>query len=472
MRRLSPTATLLRNSRLFALPPPLPRPALDVKAALNHDSDSATLPYPTHAAIETSEESLARGDWGLKRPLPLRSTTRTSTPTIKIENVDSIDHITDFSSAADHGRTLDKFQEIDMPISVMLRERRASVYQPPPKSVFEADLDNTAMSPDSVQERWKFKSPWIAGQDDGEFNEYLARKVKKRKGDFREFLRQRLVRSQAATRRREALEGDEDPANLETMGQENVNISKEELDMFVRRLRKDADAMQRLLEEFLDLPREQSAQRSAVGRSTYNDRGPPSTHPSAGLSYLRTASHTFNHPIHGPQAEKTPTKARVLRPQGEIGRGKKRAVIGVAGVAAEDPRQPFASGDDLPEVERFDPEIVGGGKIWVQPKRADIDVKGHIKLGIKRAEKNAVNVLKADRGDLKEEVLPAAAVDTATDRDVPDLAPSRPVRSGVAQGYGLEDLAGPSRSGKAKPFEGESDLTALLGRALQGKKTN
>ena len=466
-------ADLLRNSRLFALPHPLPLPAkpsirdapTSGAAASSFDSDTATLPYPTHAAIETTESSLARGDWGLKRPLPLRSTARTSTPTIKIDNVDSIDHITDFSSAADHVRTLEKWQEIDMPLSVMLRERRASSYRPPPKSVFEPEIDNTAVHPDSGQERWKFKGPWLAGQNYGEFSDYLERKVKNRKGDFREFLRQRLIRSQAAVRRREMLgNGDGTERGPESEGMETMEVTEEELDMFVKRLRKNQDAMHRLLEEFLDLPREQSDNRL----STYNDEGPPTTHPSAGLSYLRTASHTFNHPINGPQEDKSPTLARVLKPQATTGRGKTKAMVGVAGVVAEDPRQPFATSDDLPEVERLNPDIVGGGKVWVQPKRADVDVKGRIKLGIKRAGKNAVDVLKADRGGFKEDELPAAAVEAATNRDVPDLAPSRQGAARGAQGYGLEDLA---TSERAKPFEGESDVAVLLGRALRGKKT-
>ena len=482
VKRLSPTADLLRNSRLFALPHPLPRPSKpSIAPALaglisNFESDTATPSYPTHAAIDTTEESLARGDWGLKRSLPLRSTTRTSTPSIRIENVDSIDHITDFSSAADHVLTLRKWQEIDIPMSVMLRERRASSYQPPPKSVFESELDNTAIHPDRVQERWRFKGPWLAGQNEFEFGDYLRRKVKNRKGDFRNFLRQRIVRAQAATSRRELLEkGEATEQVFKKLRQKPVVVTDDDLDEYVKRLRKDQEAMHRLVEEFLDLPREQSAHRSAMGRPTYNDKGPPTTHPSAGLSYLRTASHTFNHPIHGPQDDKTPYQARILRPRGILGsRGRsasrKQAVLGVAGVAAEDPKKPFAHSDDPPEIEMLDPDIPGGGKVWVQPKRADIDVQGRIQLGLKRAEKNAVDVLMADRGDLKKEELPAAAVESATKRGVPDLAPSRQGAARDAQRYGLEDIA-PQRSPRATPFEAGSDMAALLGRALQGKKS-
>ena len=465
MRRLSPVADLLRNSRLFALPTPLPPPAKPSTSiaitgqgvAAEFDSDTATIPHPTHAAIETTERSLARGDWGLKRSLPLRSTMRTSNPTIKIDNVDSIDYITDFSSAADHVRTLEKWQEIDMPMSVMLRERRASAYQPAPKSVFEPEIDNTAVTPKSGQERWKFKGPWLAGKSKGEFNAYLEQKVKKRKADFREFLRQRLMRSHAAVRRQEMQENSPETDTME--------VAEEEVDVFVKRLRKDPDTMYRLIEEFLDLPREQSDKR----QSTYHNEGPPITHPSAGLSYLRTASHTLNHPINGPQEDKSPILARILKPQSPSGRAKTKAMLGVAGVVAEDARQPFTTSDEQPGIVRMNPDTIGGGKIWVQPKRADIDTMGRIKLGLKRAEKNAVDVRKADLGVPKEDELPAAAVETATNRNVPDLAPSRQGAARGSQSYGLEDIA---RSERAKPFEGESDLSALLGKALQGRRTS
>lgn len=456
-------ADLLRNSRLFALPHPLPVPIKPSTRLLPRtsaaasivDSDTATLPHPTHAAIETTEGSLARGDWGLKRPLPLRSTTRTSTPSIKIDNLDSIDYITDFSSASDLVRTLEKVQELDISVSVLSRDRRLSNYQPPPKSVFESEVDNTAVAANSGQERWKFTGPYLAGQNAGEFNDYLARKVKGRKSDFREFLRQRLIRSQAAVRQQEM------PESGEELG--SVEVTEEEVDGFVKRLRKDQAAMHRLLRDFLDLPRDQSNK----AQSTYDDQGPPITHPSAGLSYLRTSSHTFNHPVNGPQEDKSPVLGRVLKPQSIARQEKSKAVLSVAGVAVEDPRQPFTKVDETPGIAQLDPDMVGGGKIWLQPKRASIDVKGRINIEVKRADKNAIDVLTADRGESQPDELPAAAIEAATNRDVPDLAP---LRTGTARGpltYGLGDVP---TSGRAKPFEGQSDITALLGQALRGGK--
>src|SRR5947207_4919817 len=107
--RVSPAANLLRKSRLFALPPSLSPPVQPPTSSQVSESDTATLPYPIRAAIETPRSSLARGDWGLKRPLPSKSTTTSSSsPVVRVNYLDTFEHITDFESAADHTVTLEK----------------------------------------------------------------------------------------------------------------------------------------------------------------------------------------------------------------------------------------------------------------------------------------------------------------------------------------------------------------------------
>src|SRR5690348_438613 len=108
--RVSPTANLLRKSRLFSLPPSLSPPAPTATSSRVSESETATLPYPIRAAIETPSSSLANGDWGLKRPLPSKSTTgSSSTPVVRVNKLDTFEHITDFESAADHTVTLKKW---------------------------------------------------------------------------------------------------------------------------------------------------------------------------------------------------------------------------------------------------------------------------------------------------------------------------------------------------------------------------
>src|SRR5689334_15181708 len=104
---LSPTANLLRNSRLFSIPNPLPRPPASVQfrdgAGVIKESETATRPFPTHQAIATTPKSAARGDWGLKRPLPVRSRLlQSGDPVVRVNALDTIEHITDFDSATDH----------------------------------------------------------------------------------------------------------------------------------------------------------------------------------------------------------------------------------------------------------------------------------------------------------------------------------------------------------------------------------
>lgn len=463
LRRLSPTANLLRTSRLFALPPQLERPNTDLTATSIQYSDTSTTPYPTHAAIHTTESSLARGDWGLKRALPLKSTTRTSTPTIYIDNVDSIDHITDFGSAADHVITLRKWQELDMALSRGNVAKKASTQLSPATSVFDSQYDNTQVDERSLggrsKQRWKYRGPWIAGKSDGEFNQYLAKSLKRRKLDFRRFLGAKLAPIKAAQRRREATERGEDLAELEP-------ISEHELDAYIKRLRNDENAMHKAVEEFLDLPRDAS---QAVGgvESGYDVKGPPTTHPSAGLSYIRTESHMSNHPEFGPQESKTPFGGRVVAPQKIRGINQRQALIGIGGVVAGDHRYTFFKEEPLAGVGQYDPDIEGGAKLWVHPKRATVDARGRIELVVDRADKNAINVATGLHSEEESLQPPPAAVAGARNREIPNLTARIPRSS---QGYGLENLDEGNRAGRAEPFlgpflgpnDGQPDVNLLL----------
>lgn len=482
MKRLSPTANLLRTSRLFSLPPPLPKPSADLSTTRSSESETATLPYPINASIQTTESSLGRGDWGLKRPLPLKSTTKSSTPTIHIDNIDSIDHITDFDSAADHVLTLRKWQELDMPISLAEKQRTATGASKPSRSVFDSQYDNTHFDNRTQSEdppmklnrqRWKYGGPWLAGQSDIQFQEYV-RKVKKRKPDFRQFLHTQLATIKAAARRREAVE---EGTDAETVG---VSVTKEEVDNYVKHLRNDDDAMQKVLEEFLDLPRNE-VQTQGRGISDYDENGPPTTHPSAGLSYLRTGSRIFNHPNFGPQASETPVEGRVVAPQKIQGRTQARALIGVGGVVGVDSRYTYTKNEE-PGLASFDPDIPGGAKLWVNPRKAIVGSQGKIELIVDRATKNAVNIARGLHSeDVKPpEALPEAAMTAALrDRTTPTLTPDQLRIKRSNQGYGVEDLDVQGRSGRAKPFVGLDDgestsnqkLNELLEASLRGNQT-
>ena len=450
MRRLSPTANLLRTSRLFSLPPSLPRPSSDLTASANFESDSATLPYPIHAAIETTVSSLGRGDWGLKRSLPLKSTTRTSTPTIHIDNVDSIDHITDFGSAADHVLTLRKWQELGTPLS-MAEEKPAKPskqQQRYPRSVFESKHDNTFQDDsDSTKERWKYQGPWLAGKTEGEFRRYMEKNVKRRRLDFKRFLSEQLAEERTMARRREITENGEDPEDSDL-----VAVSEEDIEVYTRHLRDNEHKLHKLVEEYLDLPRDRG---STI--TSYDKKGPPTTHPSAGLSYLRTSSHTYNHPLLGPQEETAPVQARVIRPQTTAANVKHdRALVGVGGVVAEDDRLSFTR--DSTGVTGYDPDIPGGAKVYIRtPTRASVDPRGRIDVFTRRPDNKISENIAKGYYHSERAGPPPAAVDAAQDRETPTLTRTKPERPREAQGYGLEDMISPKSSGRASPFLGPED---------------
>lgn len=190
----SPTARLLQHSRLFSLPKQLPQPQLDNfgPKGMIRASNTATLPYPTQQAIETPSSSQFRGDWGLKRQLPLRATTRSGTPTVRVLALDTTDHVTDFASAGSYERSLAKFQELAVP--VLQRDHRTTGAKTvskssakPSLSVYEEFVDIT--DPENTNgSRWKFGGDFIGGLQLGEVDRYL-RRLAKRRPAWHEYLR-------------------------------------------------------------------------------------------------------------------------------------------------------------------------------------------------------------------------------------------------------------------------------------------
>jgi len=444
----SPTARLLQSSRLFSLPRPLPQPALELisSTGIYRASESATLPFPTHQAIATPASSHFRGDWGLKRPLPAKATRGTSTPHIRIAAQDTPEHITDFGSAADHTLNEAKWREMGVPMLVKLgpSENGATPWS---VSVFEDGIDNTdegqkGMSDDgrTGKQRWKHSGPWLAGMQDGEFEAYVQRlgdrRTKNAKGTtarggrerWREFLRQYIADKRLAEERRKATEEGaiETLAEREKLRQSLIPTDKE-LPAIEKGLR-DAHQIDNLSSEltavicaFLDLP---AVYASAMAGSDFQQRikapmlktlvnrlvsneAPPSTHPSAGLSYLRTSAIMNNHPVHGPQAHRSPVLSRVIRPRNSVRGNESNAKVGVGGFVAEDPislyHNPARMGSRVTQSEvggydpdlmanALDPDLPGGNKMWVQPLSASVDSQGRVRLQLNRGDKEAVAV--------------------------------------------------------------------------------
>ncbi|EEH19712.1 hypothetical protein PABG_01971 [Paracoccidioides brasiliensis Pb03] len=415
--RFSPTSNLLRKSRLFALPPTLAPPPQAVSSGPIAESDTATLPYPIRAAIVTPDSSLARGDWGLKRPLPAKSTIQSSsTPVVRINALDTFEHITDFESAGDHIKTLAKWQELNLPI-VLPKDTGVAAQMGGGRreSVFESKIDNThesikSESPDS--KRFRFRGPWLAGQTNFEFDRYLA-SVRRRKPEFMMKLRKLVAEGKLADARRKARE---EGKNLDDL-QKPQEISDEEFYIALRSLRADPMALGPIISKFLDLPpapqkpnhrihlSSWSSAPSEASSSVYGRQGPPKTHPSAGLSYLRTGAQIDNHPVVGPQKFSRPFQARILRPKRRFRGTAYKAVVAVGGIVAEDVNShAFREQNGPGGISDFDPDVPGGSKYWVHPVSASITSEGKISLSTNRA----ADTPKALYGALPEPAEPLA----------------------------------------------------------------
>ncbi|KAI0597829.1 mitochondrial ribosomal protein MRP51 [Biscogniauxia sp. FL1348] len=401
---VSPGAALLRSSRMFSMPAPIPGPPGNFTTATKHHNSSATTSFPTHLAITTPSTSRIVGDWGFKRPLPLRTTTRSTFPLIRVKQVDSIEHVTDFVSASDHVITLKKYQEMHLPISVPPQSSADSqAININPKSVFEEDGDVLALDRETAigleSKRWKFKGPWLAGMTDGDFNKYLEKTVRTRRSEFRAFLKEALAARLTKDRQRAALEAaDEQESEPEPVTPES--ITDLQLMGELKRLREERTELYTLVSRFLDLAplateyallglgrMAPGRRREVVDGGPYSQTGPPITHPSAGLSYLRTRSFQENHPIYGPQLAHTPVQARVLMP--------KNAAVGVfypsLGIAGFVPDTPY--GDNVfntrnmanakgnyKVLQQFELEKRGGAKMYVQPSWATPGPNGVINI--------------------------------------------------------------------------------------------
>lgn len=399
--RVSPTASLLRKSRLFALPPALSPPQDPATSKIVFESDTATLPYPTRAAIEAPASSLARGDWGLKRPLPAKSTTeKSSTPVVRVKAIDTFEHVTDFESAADHMRTLQKFQELHIPISLPAKLPYGSNLLPRHQSPFDALVDNTERSegrkgPGAKQ--FRHSGPWLARQTELGFQAYL-KQIRRRKPELLQKLKERLIAKLTAERRIQAQDGGEDLSTLVS----RVTVTENEFKDYIKSLRADPTSMGPVIFELLDLPSPPSVPNDSIRSNYYASpgtkmptpeyamSGPPKTHPSAGMSYLRSHALLYNHPSFGPQTYQRPVEARILVPKKRYRGRMGRAIVGIGGIVAEDAQATTFHDPTGPSgLAYFDVTIPGGAKYWVTPIRAFVDSDGKISLLFFRANTNA-----------------------------------------------------------------------------------
>ena len=494
----SPTALLLQSSRLFSLPRPLPELSDRSTGGTTRGSDSGTTPYPTHQAITTPASSLHRGDFGLKRSLPGKRTRHTSTPHIRVQAHDTYAHVTDFASAADHTQTLEKWQEMGIPMVLrQSQEFGLSNRRGLHLSVYESWVDNTDPEPGlnlrakglpptgnksaepNTRIRWKHAGPWIAGMQQGEFDAYLSRQIATRRPEWRALLARKLVKNKVASAIGNARDLGEtmDKTAVENL-RNTYRPTEEEITEYQKSLRDEHMAAAEALStdlttyicEFLDLPAVTADTASGPDLMKTlsvdtTDEGPPSTHPGAGLSHIRTNAVMHNHPIYGPQLHPPPVESRVLKPRMFRYNSKVsyKAKLGVGGVVTYDSDSLTRStGRRLESVDEadqlateLDPDLVGGNKIWVHPSTAYVGPNGHVMLNIrKRADAEAMAVKKGDVEDIYARKRATANLPAPE----PGVQDPRPLATRARAKYGF--ATGHGRRGESSPtgmegFDGE-----------------
>ncbi|KAK7743175.1 hypothetical protein SLS53_004260 [Cytospora paraplurivora] len=402
---------------MFSLPQAIPPPPGDYQAATSYNSETATQAFPTLQTVTAPEDFRQRGDWGFKRNFPMRSTARTSTPYLRIKQVDSLEHVTDFASAADHTLSLEKWQEMNIPISLphtVADSQMPSITKMDmrPQSVFENKYDFTAIDEEKINKsghmRWKYKGPWLAKLTEGEFQKYMKKLVRPRRSEFRQYLRQQLAPRLTQRAKLAAVERGGDDAASEVQELQASDITDEHLSDFLRELRNDRQTLFDLVGKFLDLaPIEPPELLDWLGslapdqakttgpKNPYAVHGPPITHPSAGLSYLRTAAFLENHPVYGPQAGHQAIKARVMGQRLDV--DAKGPKVGLGGFIANS--NLAKSQYRNTKQDKFDPTVRGGSKTWVQVQSAQINSQGRVLLNVEEADGEAKLVQEELQGE-------------------------------------------------------------------------
>lgn len=421
-RSVSPGAALLRSSRMFSIPKPLPEPPSSNLAIGDFKSPTMTRHYPQYQSITTPHSSREKGDWGFKRPLPLKTTMNTSTPLIRVKQVDSIESVTDFASAADHTLSLEKFQELRVAMTLPPKAFDKNSKRPLPRtdlaltSVFEEDLDFTDVrQTPGNDKRWKFQGPWLARMQEGDFINYLEKKVRPRRAEFRKLLKERLAAALTTRQNNTAKEnGDPVPSTVYPS-----DITEEQFTDFLRSLRSDRATLYGLVSKFLDL----APLSHPIGivqtiwnggdnghESPWGKSGPPPSHPSAGISYLRTTSYMENHPVYGPQARRTPVLSRVVAPRPRNGPGG--AKLGVGGFITDVPagdsefnqrasNKGFGQKKMLAGILQLDTTTYGGAKAYVEPQHASVDPSGKVVVQLRGSDAESQLVAKESKGQAK-----------------------------------------------------------------------
>lgn len=346
--------------------------------------------------------------------------------------------------------------------------------------------------------RWKHDGPWLPGMGADDFITYLSKEISARKKEFQAYLTE-FVKTEIYTTRRLAasknssqqmpLDPQEADAWLAAQEKQWRNITHSEIQAGIKALRKEtandplaSKLVRKLILPFLKLPTikfkhsifsKDASSRDVDAYHFDQETAPLSTHPSAGLGYLRTKAYITNHPILGPQAQPAPITARVVQARRTAtGASESYARLGVGGFVANDQFRgtekydKFSGsrthGTNAKDVETIDIDTPGGKKILVHPLFASVSNDGrvHVKIARSTGPEGAVA-----RGELDDRPPVRETVESDPLRDLGSMG-----RSGVRE---LDEMSGEaatlnqflrggSQAGRGMPSQGFPGVSQAL----------
>lgn len=284
-------------------------------------------PFPLRQTITTPTSSHGRGDWGLKRNLPLR----TKVKTISYDQLDNMEHFTTFESAERETQFVRKWQEMD--VALVQRGEFSTLAVMKCTAFDEGDNGETARHSAAGEIRWRYKGPWLKTMSRSQLREYIKNDIVPRRDEFYRFVKKRKAERTGA------------PYD------ENAPISPTDEDIL--ELRSDLLQLQSAVIAFLDLPQ--------AGE-------PLKLHPSAGLYYTLSNTQMVNDPEVGPQTPPRPAPARFVNSTKVAGNTPSLAAVGGVIATVTDARLQAKSWDRFIPTEAF-PEtatVAADGRIIME----------------------------------------------------------------------------------------------------------
>jgi hypothetical protein len=247
---------------------------------------------------------------------------------------------------------------------------------------------NSAPSPPvETLRRWRYSGPYLAGLNGLEFDAFLKTITREKRAAFREVVKNDLVEKRAHEQRLKAL----DEGKTDVSSQSPVEATEKDITEHMRYLRNEPGKFGPLIAKFFDLadgpnPSSDMTDPWSYGRDTiaadlYRESGPPRTHPSAGLSYVKTEASVANSPATGPRASREPVAARLLKSR-QIMHNKHVPYVGVAGFVTPEPVGATAITE---QIWKWEP-VKDGPKLVVAPISTSVSQAGKVEIKTKRLQ--------------------------------------------------------------------------------------